>query len=80
MGRSGDAGTRRDRVCVVNARGACARTTDVSKAADAVFVMLMLSLLTAQRGAILLPPSPPCLYARARGGINSYLLAVPLRS
>lgn len=52
----------RDRVCV-ETRGACARTTDVSKAADAVFVMLMPSLLTAQRA------SPFCI--GARGGINS---------
>jgi len=34
-------------------RDACARTTDVSKAADAVFVMLMPSLLTAQRVTLL---------------------------
>lgn len=42
----------RDRVCV--GRGVRApRTTDVSKAADAVFVMLMSSLLTAQRVTLL---------------------------
>lgn len=33
-------------------RGACTQATDVSKAADAVFVMLILSLPTAQRGAL----------------------------
>lgn len=52
-GEIGRAGTR-DRV-YVERQGACARATDVSKAADAVFVMLMLSLLTVQRGPLLLP-------------------------
>lgn len=38
----------RDRVYAEYWVCACAQATDVSKAADAVFVMLMLSLLTAQ--------------------------------
>jgi len=48
-----DAGRRYTQLRVRRRRGACtrARATDVSKAADAVFVMLMFSLLTAQQRA-----------------------------
>lgn len=58
------AGTRhRVRSLGSGQRGACTQATDVSKAADAVFVMLILSLPTAQRGAL-----TRSIRARARTG------------
>lgn len=64
------AGTRhRVRSLGSGQRGACTQATDVSKAADAVFVMLILSLPTAQRGALTRSIRARAR-AHARGGMD----------